>query len=279
MANCNAAQDYIDKLKASLATATDDFQLAVKVEEQQLNLLGKKNSWLAFLQKISGQLEDTDQLAVTYAGVLERSVKQGTKVAGNAYMGIKATNILICQLKQVADCAEVLKILAGQLKDRITIPAKDGVVMTDIAALQKASEEAVAAIKAAIIATLTVYQAEEDLYKSLDGGDTQDKGIVKHLTWMREQVLFGYNPDVELNCTDNDGNCTKHSTPLFPVAAGNTFYKELKKKLETLPGEIETLATKATKDTCERETKQARQDALKAALSAAEAAKSCEIKK
>ncbi len=276
MANSDSIQQYIDSLKADLETTNDVLSHAQKTEEQQLNLLDKTKSWSAFLQKTLGQLTQTDQLALAYTNVLGRTVKQASKVAGNSWIGLKALKILICQIKEVSDCTEMLRILTGQLKDRINIPAKDGVIVTDITNLQKAVDDALAAIKIAIAALLTAYQLQEDIFKSIDGNNDDDRGMVKQLTWMQMQVLYGFNADPYLN--DHCANCKKES-PLFPMENNRKFYQDVKRLHDAVAKEIVTLSKTAITDTCEREIKQAKRDALQAALTAAEAAKSCDTKK
>ena len=278
MANCDSVQEYIDSLKADLAKANDDFLLAQKTEQWQLNLLNTKKSWFGFLQKIFNQLTTTDQLATVYIGLLGRSVKQASKVARNSFYGIKGLQILLCQLKQVSDCVEMLRIIIDQLKERISIPTKDAVIFTGITNLQKAAEESLAAIKTAITALLNTYQVQEELFKSIDGDDPKDRGIVSQLSWMQMQVLYGYNANPEADCKDEDGNCTKQGL-LFPMKNGSKFYQKIKSSLENLPDEIIELTKNAINDTCEREIKQAKKDALQNALTAAEAAKSCDPKK
>jgi vacuolar-type H+-ATPase subunit I/STV1 len=93
---------------------------------------------------------------------------------------------------------------------------------------------------------------------------------------MQMQALQGYNADPDLS--DNCANCIKQDT-LFPMDTSRKFYKDVKKSQEDVITEVEDLSKTADIDTCEREIKQAKKDALQAALTAAEAAKLCEIKK
>lgn len=270
--NNDTVQQYVDRLKADLVKAEQDFTTASVEEQQQQSKLTKSKQWVALLKKMLDLIDQTNRLGLSYTGTLQRTRKQGEKVGGNAALGVEAIGLLICEIKKVTDCTEVLKNLLKQLTDRIDckIPQKNPKesIMSVIGMLKEAVDDALNSVKDAVNALLKALQSEEDLWASLAG----EKGLVYQLTGMSQHMLLGKKPDLE-DCA----SCNPKKTPVFPMDdEACDFYTSTEKEYNKENAAIPVLQEKLDKATCRREIAQSHKDALAAAYAAAMAAKACD---
>lgn len=265
----DSVQEYLDRLAQDLAVANAAFLLAQAQEAQKTRDLEKKTQWSNLLKQVLDLLKKTNQLAMTYIRTVQRVRRQGEKIGENAELGIEAMEILICQIRKLTDCTEVLKTLIKVLLDRINcnIPPKENGILANLNALKEAVEEALTGIKDAVTALLNALKAQEELYISISG----DRGLVYQLNGLSEHMLQGRKPDLE-DCA----TCKPKQTPLFPMDDPDCdFYSQTEEQYEKVQKQIEDLRDELEEATCKRETAQAKKDALQKAYEAAKAAKAC----
>jgi hypothetical protein len=265
----DSVQEYLDRLKQDLAVATAALLLAQAQENQKSSELTKKTQWSSLLKQVLDLLKKTNQLAMTYIRTVQRVRRQGEKIGENAELGIEAMEILICQIKKLTDCTEVLKSLIKTLLDRINCPitGKDDGIYATMKALAAAVEDALTSVKDAVNALLNALKAQEELFVSISG----DRGLVYQLNGLSEHMLLGKKPDLE-DCV----SCKPKQTPLFPMDDPDCdFFSQTEEQYEKVEKQITELREELEQATCKRETAQARKDALQKAYEAAKAAKAC----
>jgi hypothetical protein len=265
----DSVQEYLDRLKQDLAVATAALLLAQAQENQKSSELAKKTQWSTLLKQVLDLLKRTNQLGMTYIRTVQRVRRQGEKIGENAELSIEAMEILICQIKKLTDCTEVLKTMIKTLLDRIncTITGKDDGIFATLKALRDAVDEALTGVKDAVTALLNALKAQEELWVSISG----DRGLVYQLNGLSEHMLKGQKPDIE-DCA----SCKPKQTPLFPMDDPDCdFYSQTEEQYEKVEKQIAELREELEEATCKRETAQARKDALQKAYDAAKAAKAC----
>lgn len=265
----DSVQEYLDRLSRDLASATAAYDQAKAVEDQKTVELEKKSQWSLLLKQVLDLLKKTNGLAMTYIRTVKRVRRQSEKIGENAELGIEAMEILICQIKGLTDCTEVLKTIIKVLLDRITctITGKENGIMANLNDLKNAVEDALTDIKTAVTALLNALKAQEELWVSISG----DRGLVYELNGLAEHMLQGKKPDLE-DCV----SCKPKQTPLFPMDDPDCdFYSQTLEQYQKVEKQIAQLQEEKEEATCKRETAETKKNALNTALIAAKAAKAC----
>ncbi|MBW8682923.1 hypothetical protein [Chitinophaga rhizophila] len=269
--NYDTVQQYLDRLRKDCIEADQELNNAKAQEAFKKSALDKKKRWSEVLKDILSTITETNRLGLIYLGTLERTRKYNEKAGKNARLCIDAIRILICEAKQLLDCAEVLRAQIKVLTDRIDnkIPSKGAnSILANLTALKSAGEESVTAIRDAINALLVTCRHEEELWGLLAG----EKGLVYQVTGAYTLVTEGKKPDLE-DCA----SCHPQKTPLFPMDdEACDFYTKTKHQYDSTLDELKELQKDVEVVSCKREFAQARKDALDKAYAAALAAKSCE---
>lgn len=271
--NKDSVQQYIDRLLQDCIEADLAFNSAKAQELSKKSALDKTKRWSDILRDVLNTVTETNRLGMIYLGTLERARKQNEKVGKNARLAVNAIKILICEVKKVMDCTEVMKGLVKVLSDRIDckIPSKGAnSIMAVLANLKTAVDDALASIKEALNALLATYHLEEELWGDLAG----EKGLLFQIGGMYTLVTEGKKPDI-----DSCGHCNPKKTPIFPMDdPACDFYTKTKHQYEETLEKLKDLQDALDNATCKREFAQAKKVALDNAYAAALAAKACDTK-
>jgi hypothetical protein len=265
----DSVQEYLDRLSQDLAVAKAELLLADAQKNQKESELAKKRQWFELLTSVLALLKTTNRLGMDYIRTVKRARKQAEKIGENAELGIEAMEILICQIKKLTDCTEVLKSMVKIIIERINcnIPEKPGGILATLRELQAAVEEALTGIKDAVTALLNALKAQEDLYISISG----ERGLVYQLNGLYEHMLQGKKQDLE-DCV----SCKPKQTPLFPMDDPDCdFYSQTSQQYEKVEDQIADLSEELEQATCKQEIAKTRKEALEKAYNAALAAKAC----
>jgi hypothetical protein len=265
----DSVQEYLDRLFKDLTAAKADLLLADAQKAQKEAELNKKTQWFELLTTVLNLLKSTNRLGMRYIRTVKRTRKQAEKIGENAELGIEAMEILICQIKKLTDCTEVLKSMVKVILDRINcnIPEKPNGIFATLKELQVAVEDALTSVKAAVTALLDALKAQEDLYISISG----ERGLVYQLEGLYAHMLEGKKPDLE-DCV----SCKPKQTPLFPMDDPDCdFYSQTSQQYEKVEEQIADLQDELEEVMCKQENAAAKRDALQKAYDAAIAAKAC----
>lgn len=272
--NKDSVQEYLDRLQKDCIEADQAFLTAKALEAAKRSALDKTKRWSDLLRDLLSTITETNRLGMIYLGTLERTRKQNEKVGRNARLAVDAIKILICEVKKVMDCTEVMKGLVKVLADRIDckIPSKGAnSIMAVLATLKTAVDEALASIKEALNNLLATYHLEEELWGDLAG----EKGLLYQISGMYALMTDGKKPGLE-DCA----SCNPKKTPIFPMDdEACDFYTKTKHQYEETLETLKDLQDAVDNATCKREFAQAKKVALDNAYAAALAAKACETKK
>lgn len=261
------SQDYIDQLEVKFKNAERALSKACEEAKNQQKSFDTSNSWFLQLEANVDNIEKTDDLAKEVELILLAFEKQTDLVGINTGCNVDAIKILLLKAKDTAECVEALKALMSDFQNKlkkITNPKLEkGVsIMEIIGMLEGEIELALQACKESITAMLNLLKCAIQINSSVC---ETDSGLAHALDNMKATLA-----------TEDEEKCK----PYFPLkdqdgGYNNDYYQELVEKMEDAEKEkkenknaLEVVKEKKAKA-------QSNHDALKAALEAANAAKTC----
>jgi hypothetical protein len=264
------AQEYICELEEQLNDAKLALDLSKATLDSYQQEYTRTNNWLIQLKLYCDAISKTDDLARGLKVQLENTLNQ-TKIAGDVTCyAVDAYRWMLLDLETVAKCTEALKIYIKELMDTFptTLDAKDP-VREAYQKLLDCLSAAMLQIAEALALLLAALEKVELLWKGVG-----DPGLSKYLSQLAEYFCTAtpkpeYYPPCEYNC----------DKPIFPLSDNkNTYYTTTMDACESVAGDLAELKTALDEAQRDKNTKQTCYDALKAALTAAQAAKACKTK-
>jgi hypothetical protein len=271
----DAAHDYICTLETQVKAALAELKNASATRDVAFSKYNKTLAWLEQLKVYCLAIEKTNLHATALIAILENAINQACIVADSASFGVDALRYLLLDLKKVGCCVEKLVAKADELKAKF--PALDATdpIMVAHKNLQDALNDAFTCIKDAIAALLTNLEMTELLVTSL-ADSTDSPGLTGYLEILKDDFATGDNRSDYLPACSFANGC---NDIVFPLTVVNSpYFKSTTQDCQNVENEIYATGGLLEKyETAQNDmnAKKTCYEALKAALDAAKAAKTC----